>query len=73
MEDIIYIKERYCQFKCPYRDNNQISLGKVDHEFDCDECGESNDIEVNQVIDGLCEYCQVNNFIDEIKSYGIKI
>ena len=74
MEDINYIKDRFCQFKCPYRDNsNPISIGKVDHEFDCYECGESNELEVNQVLDELCQYCQVGNFIEEVRSYGIKI
>lgn len=74
MEDINFIKDQFCKFKCPYKDNkNQISLGKFDHEFDCYGCGEDNEVEVEQFIDGLCEYCQINNFIREIRSYGIKI
>lgn len=74
MIDINYIKDRYCQFKCLYKgDNGQISLGKLDYEFDCDECGESNDIEIEQFTDNMCEYCQINRFIEDIRSYGVKI
>ena len=73
MEDLVYIKDRYCQFKCPYKDNQQIPLGKFDHEFECYKCDESNDVEVDHFIDGLCEYCQVDKFIEEVRSYGIKI
>lgn len=72
MEDINYIKERYCQFKCPYKDNQEISLGKFDYDYYCDECGELNDIEVDQILDNICEYCQISSFIEEMKSYELK-
>lgn len=58
-------KERFCKFRCEYRDGNSKGIELEEY---CEECDRYIRVDVDP-----CEHCQVDEFMYEIRDCNVKI